>query len=53
MGVHEALLTVGMIVGSLGSGVIYQSSGVNAVFLACAILLAAVLVAQVVLFLRR
>jgi len=53
MGVHEALLTVGFIVGALGGGTLYQRVGVRAVFVACAMLLTAVFAAQAVLLLRQ
>lgn len=53
MGVHEAILTIGIVAGSFGGGALYQTFGVNTVYLACAILLAVVLVSQSALVLRR
>lgn len=53
MGVHEALLTVGIIAGSFGGGMLYEHVGIHAVFVGCALLLAAVLAVQAVLVVRQ
>jgi DHA1 family multidrug resistance protein-like MFS transporter/DHA1 family quinolone resistance protein-like MFS transporter len=53
MTIHEALLTVGQILGSIGGGAIYQSASWSTVFVQLALLIALGLVAQVILLARR
>jgi MFS family permease len=53
MTIHEALLTAGQILGSLGGGALYQSSPWKTVFIYLALLVGGGLVFQIILLTRR
>jgi len=53
MAIHESFLTVGVIAGSAGGGMIYENSSIQITFLFCALIVAAGLVVQLISVQRK
>ncbi len=53
MVIHEAILTTGMVAGSLSGGILYQRMSFSSVMILCLIITAAAVVVQIAIFLTK